>query len=224
MRANLDAQRGYVLAEPAMLALAARIGKHRAHELVHRAALAGLDAGMTLEEALAADAEIAAALPRDELAALLAPERALGAAGATVDAVLERAMSGDDERAGRPARRRRARTTRADAASPPPPPGYLGADARVRSGPAPELVAAGYELELADAPLLHRGLGLADLAHVLALAEDGVIPAADARALLGALLELHERRADDRRRALRRPRQRARARARAARRAARRAG
>ena len=41
MRANLDAQRGYVLAEPAMLALAARIGKHRAHELVHRAALAG---------------------------------------------------------------------------------------------------------------------------------------------------------------------------------------
>ncbi len=74
--------------------------------------------------------------------------------------------------------------------SDPPPPGYLGADARVRSGPAPELVAAGYELELADAPLLHRGLGLADLAHTLSLAQDGVIPAADARALLGALLEL----------------------------------
>ena len=45
MRANVDAQRGYVLAEPAMLALAARIGKHRAHELVHRAALAGQEAG-----------------------------------------------------------------------------------------------------------------------------------------------------------------------------------
>ncbi len=90
MRANLDAQRGYVLAEPAMLALAERIGKHRAHELVHRAALAGQEAGVTLEEALAADAEIAAALPRDELAALLAPERALGAAGETVDAVIAR--------------------------------------------------------------------------------------------------------------------------------------
>jgi adenylosuccinate lyase len=90
MRANLDAQHGYVLAEPAMLALAARIGKHRAHERVHRAALAGVEAGVTLEEALAGDAEIAAALPREELAALLAPERALGAAGATVDAVLER--------------------------------------------------------------------------------------------------------------------------------------
>jgi argininosuccinate lyase len=50
-----------------------------------------------------------------------------------------------------------------------PPPGYLGADARITRGPAPELVAAGYELELADAPLLERGLMLADIAHVVAL-------------------------------------------------------
>ncbi len=70
----------------------------------------------------------------------------------------------------------------------PPPEGYLGATARIRSGPAPELVAAGYELELADAPLLARGLGLADLAHVAAL---GAIPAEEARALRAALLELH---------------------------------
>ncbi|WP_037495798.1 class-II fumarase/aspartase family protein [Solirubrobacter soli] len=90
MRENLDAQRGYVLAEPAMLALAARIGKHHAHELVHRAALAGQEAGMTLQEALAADAEIAAALSRDELAALLRPEAALGAAGEMVDEVVAR--------------------------------------------------------------------------------------------------------------------------------------
>ncbi len=38
----------------------------------------------------------------------------------------------------------------------------------MRSGPAPELVAAGYELELGDAALLHGGLTLADLAHVIA--------------------------------------------------------
>src|SRR3954451_5554385 len=68
-----------------------------------------------------------------------------------------------------------------------PPPGYLGADARIRSGPAPELVEAGYELELADAPLLWRGLGLADLAHSLVLA---AIPEGDRRALLAALLDL----------------------------------
>lgn len=71
-----------------------------------------------------------------------------------------------------------------------PPEGYLGATARIRSGPAPEMVAAGYALETADGPLLHRGLTLADLAHVLVLREQGVIPPADAAALLGALAEL----------------------------------
>ena len=71
--------------------------------------------------------------------------------------------------------------------SPEPPEGYLGATARIRSGPAPELVAAGYELELADAPLLARGLDLADLAHVAVLA---AIPPVDAAALRAALREL----------------------------------
>ena len=71
-----------------------------------------------------------------------------------------------------------------------PPEGYLGATARVRSGPAPELVQAGYALEIADAPLLHRGLALADLAHVLMLREQGVIPPADCAVLLPVLVEL----------------------------------
>jgi len=76
--------------------------------------------------------------------------------------------------------------------SEPPPEGYLGAGARIGRGPAPELVEAGYRLELADAPLLHRGFGLADLAHAIVLGERGAIPAADLRALLRALLALHE--------------------------------
>jgi adenylosuccinate lyase len=88
MRANLDAQRGYVLAEPVMLALAERVGKQRAHELVHRAALAGQEQGLTFAEALRADAEITRELPEAE--ALLRPENALGAAGALVDAVVDR--------------------------------------------------------------------------------------------------------------------------------------
>jgi argininosuccinate lyase len=78
----------------------------------------------------------------------------------------------------------------AAAGSRPAPEGYLGAEARIRSGPAPELVEAGYALETADAPLLHHGFGLADLAHVLELHEAGVIPTADARVLLAALLDL----------------------------------
>ncbi|MGH3100297.1 MAG: argininosuccinate lyase, partial [Thermoleophilia bacterium] len=68
-----------------------------------------------------------------------------------------------------------------------PPPGYLGAGGPIHRGPAPELVEAGYALELADAPLLGRGLGLADLAHVTAL---DVIPDPDRGALLGALVDL----------------------------------
>jgi len=68
-----------------------------------------------------------------------------------------------------------------------PPEGYLGAGARISRGPAPELVEAGYELELADTPLLARGLGLADLAHVLAL---DAIPDGERRALLDALVAL----------------------------------
>lgn len=70
------------------------------------------------------------------------------------------------------------------------PEGYLGAEGPVPSGPAPELIEAGYARELADAPLLHRGLGLADLAHVVALAEIGAVPAAEAARLAAALLEL----------------------------------
>ena len=88
MRANLDAQRGYVLAEPVMLALAARVGKHRAHELVHRAALAGQAAGVSFADALRDDPEIARALP--EVESLLRPEQALGATSALIDAVLAR--------------------------------------------------------------------------------------------------------------------------------------
>jgi argininosuccinate lyase len=58
-----------------------------------------------------------------------------------------------------------------------------------QTGPAPELVASGFALENADAPLLHDGLNLADLAHVLDLHARGVVPEQAARRLLVLLLE-----------------------------------
>ncbi|HEX4061844.1 MAG TPA: argininosuccinate lyase [Streptosporangiaceae bacterium] len=65
-----------------------------------------------------------------------------------------------------------------------------GAPAGPPAGPpAPELIAAGFELENADAPLLHHGINLADLAHVLDLGCAGVIPPDAARQLLVLLLE-----------------------------------
>jgi argininosuccinate lyase len=77
------------------------------------------------------------------------------------------------------------------------PAGYLGGEARITSGPAPELVATGYALEIADAPLLHEGLGLADLAHVLVLAEAGIIPASAAADLARELLQILSTPAED---------------------------
>src|SRR5205085_10727978 len=61
---------------------------------------------------------------------------------------------------GRDAGRRRRAVTE-------PPEGYLGATGRIAAGPAPELVAAGYQRELADNDLLAAGMGLSDIAHVL---------------------------------------------------------
>ena len=71
----------------------------------------------------------------------------------------------------------------------PPPEGYLGAEGRLGSGPSPELVEAGYRLEVADAAILHEGLCLADLGHVLELVESGVAPGAAAAALCRELLD-----------------------------------
>ncbi len=72
----------------------------------------------------------------------------------------------------------------------PPPEGYLGTTARITSGPAPELVEAGYQLEIADAPLLHRGLTVADLAHLAELVECGALTRAEAAPVAAVLLQL----------------------------------
>jgi argininosuccinate lyase len=56
--------------------------------------------------------------------------------------------------------------------------------------PAAELIEAGFELENADAPVLHHGMNLADLAHLLDLASAGVIAPEAARQLLALLLEV----------------------------------
>jgi argininosuccinate lyase len=70
------------------------------------------------------------------------------------------------------------------------PPDYLGLGGRLGSTAGEELVSAGFGLEMADAHLLHDGFSLADLAHVLELEDLGVLPAADAKALLAALLDM----------------------------------
>src|ERR1700691_1327002 len=87
-------------------------------------------------------------------------------------------------------RRRPAAVSRRRTVTAPPPEGYLGTAGRITSGPAAELVEAGYALETGDAPLLHRGLTLADLAHLVELPDCGVLRQDEAAPLCAALLSL----------------------------------
>ncbi len=54
---------------------------------------------------------------------------------------------------------------------------------------APELVDGGFAIEVADAPLLHDGLNLADLAHLVVLTEQGLVPDDAAARLFAVLLD-----------------------------------
>lgn len=64
------------------------------------------------------------------------------------------------------------------------------------AAPAPELIDAGFALEIADAPLLHDGLNLADLAHVLVLEEQQIVSPGPAGQLLGLLLRVAQMKAE----------------------------
>jgi adenylosuccinate lyase len=90
MRANLDAQGGYVLAEGVMLALAERVGKDRAHTLVYEAAARGVAEGVPFRDALLAAPAISQNLAPSDIDELLRPERAVGAIDQLIDGVLRR--------------------------------------------------------------------------------------------------------------------------------------
>lgn len=64
-------------------------------------------------------------------------------------------------------------------------------------GPAQELIDSGFYLENADAPMLHAGLNLADIAHVIDLSERGVIPETATLQLLTVLLRAVRTSAED---------------------------
>jgi argininosuccinate lyase len=67
---------------------------------------------------------------------------------------------------------------------------WLGVGGRLVAGPAGELVEAANRAEIQHAPRLAAALSAADLAHAVALAEAGALPAAAAARLAEGLLEL----------------------------------
>ncbi len=66
-----------------------------------------------------------------------------------------------------------------------------------KEAPAPELVQAGFAWEIADAPLLHHGLNLADIGHVLDLRARGLIPPEATAELLRVLLDAYHTSPED---------------------------
>lgn len=88
MRANLDLTGGLLLSERVMMALAARIGRQRAHDLVYEAAMAAYEAGGSFRDRLVALPEVQDAIGPDALDDLLDPAAYTGLAAELCDRVL----------------------------------------------------------------------------------------------------------------------------------------
>ena len=89
MAGNASAGGGFAASEALLAALAPRVGKHRAQDLLQRVLGEARQQGRSLEEA-ATGSEIAGEIPSGELRSLLERPRT-GAAGAMVDEVVRRA-------------------------------------------------------------------------------------------------------------------------------------
>jgi argininosuccinate lyase len=78
----------------------------------------------------------------------------------------------------------------------PPPERVLEIGARIQEGPSECLIRTAFKKELADQAMLFGAMSEVDIAHTLALTENGAIPSESGRELLAALLELQERSAE----------------------------
>jgi adenylosuccinate lyase len=88
MLRNLERAGGVVLSEAVMMALAPKLGRDRAHELVLRLHRDSLKSGVPFREAVRAHPELRARLGPRRLEQALDYKGSLGLAGATVDRVL----------------------------------------------------------------------------------------------------------------------------------------
>ncbi len=94
MMASLEATQGFVLSEGVMLALAQKVGKQTAHEMVYAAAMAAFEAGQPLKSAILDDAQIMAHLSVDDVEALFDYRRQIGLCPAFVDRVSQSTQAG----------------------------------------------------------------------------------------------------------------------------------
>jgi 3-carboxy-cis,cis-muconate cycloisomerase len=88
MARNLELSGGLIASEAVMMHLAPRLGRQLAHDLVYEACMEAVTTGRPLIEALLARPDLAHAVTRTELGALLDPRNYIGLAERFVDRVL----------------------------------------------------------------------------------------------------------------------------------------
>jgi 3-carboxy-cis,cis-muconate cycloisomerase len=88
MAANLGISRGLIVAEAVMMGLAPMIGRQEAHDVVYDACRLANENGLTLADALSADARVSARIDRATIDRLTSPDNYLGLAPDMVDRVL----------------------------------------------------------------------------------------------------------------------------------------
>jgi adenylosuccinate lyase len=94
MRANIDAQKGLIMAEKVMLALVDKgVARDEAHEMLREASIEALSRGDGLEAVCARDSKISDIFDSAELSDLFRPEGHLGHSGRIVDEAVAKART-----------------------------------------------------------------------------------------------------------------------------------
>jgi 3-carboxy-cis,cis-muconate cycloisomerase len=88
MAENLDISRGLIVAEAVMMGLAPELGRQEAHDVVYDACRLANEKGLTLADALSADARVTSRIDGATIARLTSPGNYLGLAPKMVDRVL----------------------------------------------------------------------------------------------------------------------------------------
>ena len=87
MLANLELSDGALFSEQAMMVLAERMGRQRAHDLVYEISITAYDRGLHLRDALLAEPAITEVFTEAEIDAMFDPRRVVDTAGMMVDEV-----------------------------------------------------------------------------------------------------------------------------------------
>jgi 3-carboxy-cis,cis-muconate cycloisomerase len=80
MRRNLDITNGLTLSEAVMMSLGEKLGRQKAHDILHHACTSAFKENTSMRDALMGLAEVRAALSKGEIDALLDPEAYIGLA------------------------------------------------------------------------------------------------------------------------------------------------